>query len=195
VLHNPDLNGATLRLPAKTLLTSYSRPSMPKEPWFPTRIDDWVILDDGVMGKVVQQTPEQVVLVKLGGSYKTYPTLTYLSKNPENISPQFSVSTTFGLDYQYQSIATTLIPDIIQKKIYQSLVERFGKDPIRSVNVEFASASASSLDFRITANVDGELAPQFNVIQRMLQGGAVDAANENQWVIPFPQLTVHQSPS
>jgi hypothetical protein len=195
VLHNPDLNGATLRLPAKTLLTSYSRPSMPKEPWFPSRIDDWVILDDGVMGKVVQQTPEQVVLVKLGGSYKTYPTLTYLSKNPENISPQFQVATTFGLDYQYQSIATTLIPDIIQKKIYQSLVERFGKDAIRSVNVEFASASASSLDFRITANVDGELAPQFNVIQRMLQAGAVDAANENQWVIPFPQLTVHQSPS
>jgi hypothetical protein len=27
----------------------------------------------------------------------------------------------------------------------------------------------------------------------MLQGGAVDAANENQWVIPFPQLTINQS--
>lgn len=194
VLHNPDLNGATLRLPAKTLLSSYSRPSMPKEPWFPTRIDDWVILDDGVMGKVVQQTPEQVVLVKLGGSYKTYPTLTYLAKNPENISPQFSVSTTFGLDYQYQSIATTDIPDIMQKKIYQGMVEEFGKDLVRSVNVEFASASASSLDFRITASVSGELAPQYNVIQRMLQRGAVDAANENHWVIPFPQLTVHQHP-
>jgi hypothetical protein len=194
VLHNPDLNGATLRLPAKTLLSSYSRPSMPKEPWFPTRIDDWVILDDGVMGKVVQQTPEQVVLVKLGGSYKTYPTLTYLAKNPENISPQFSVSTTFGLDYQYQSIATTDIPDIMQKKIYQGMVEEFGKDLVRSVNVEFASASASSLDFRITTSVSGELAPQYNVIQRMLQRGAVDAANENHWVIPFPQLTVHQHP-
>jgi small-conductance mechanosensitive channel len=192
VLHNPDLNGATLRLPAKTLLTSFSRPSLPKESWFPCRTDDWVILDDGVMGKVVQQTPEQVVLVKLGGSYKTYPTLTFLSKNPENISPQFSVSTTFGLDYQYQRIATTEVPSIFQRKIYQTLVEQFGKDLIRSVNVEFASASASSLDFRITANVSGELAPQFNVIQRLLQRGAVDAANENNWVIPFPQLTVHQ---
>jgi hypothetical protein len=192
VLHNPDLNGATLRMPAKTLLSSYSRPSMPKEPWFPTRIDDWVILDDGVMGKVVQQTPEQVVLVKLGGSYKTYPTLTYLAKNPENISPQFSVSTTFGLDYQYQSIATTVIPDIMQEKIYQSMIKEFGKDVVRSVNVEFATASASSLDFRITAVVSGELAPQYNVIQRMLQRGAVDSANENHWVIPFPQLTVHQ---
>jgi small-conductance mechanosensitive channel len=167
---------------------------MPEEPWFPTRINDWVILDDGVMGKVVQQTPEQVVLVKLGGSYKTYPTLTYLSKNPENISPQFSVSTTFGLDYQYQSIATTEIPHIMQKKILRSLVDEFGKDLVRSVNVEFASAAASSLDFRITASVSGELAPQYNVIQRMLQRGAVDAANENHWVIPFPQLTVHQHP-
>ncbi|MFM2170766.1 MAG: hypothetical protein RI957_995 [Verrucomicrobiota bacterium] len=194
VLSNPDLNGATLRLPAKTLLSSYSRPSLSEEPWFPTRANDWVILDDGVIGKVVQQTPEQVVLVKLGGSYKTYPTLTYLAKNPENISPQFSVSTTFGLDYQYQSIATTDIPDIMQRKIHQSMVEQFGKDMVRSVHVEFASASASSLDYRITASVSGELAPQYHVIQRMLQRGAVDAANEHDWVIPFPQLTVHQQP-
>jgi small-conductance mechanosensitive channel len=192
VLHNPDLNGATLRLPARSLLPSYSRPSMPGEPWFPCRVEDWVILDDGVIGKVVQQTPEQVVLVKLGGSYKTYPTLTFLAKNPENISPQFSVSTTFGLDYQYQSIATSDIPDIMQKKIHQTMVEEFGHEMIRSVQVEFASASASSLDYRITASVSGELAPQYHMIQRMLQRGAVDAANEHDWVIPFPQLTVHQ---
>ncbi len=193
VLHNPDLNGATLRVPAKMIISSYSRPSMPKEPWFPSRIDEWVVLDDGVMGKVVQQTPEQVVLVKLGGSYKTYPTLTFLEKNPENISPQFSVTTNFGLDYRYQSIATTQIPEIIQKKVYQLLVERYGKDDICSVNVEFASAAASSLDYLITATVKGDLASQYNVIRRMLQRGAVDAANENEWVIPFPQLTVHQS--
>jgi hypothetical protein len=145
------------------------------------------------MGKVVQQTPEQVVLVKLGGSYKTYPTLTFLGKNPENISPQFSVTTNFGLDYRYQSIATTKIPEIIQKKVYQLLVERYGKDDICSVNVEFASAAASSLDYMITATVKGEMASQYNVIRRMLQGGAVDAANENQWVIPFPHLTINQS--
>lgn len=194
VLHNPDLSGATLRLPAKSLLSMYSRPSQPKEPWFPTRIDDWVILDDGTTGKVVQQTPEQVVLVKLGGSYKTYPTSTFLSNNPENISRQFSVSTIFGLDYRYQSIATTDIPAIIQEKVLQLLVERFDKEEILSVIVEFASASASALDFRINANINGSLAAQYKVIQRLLQQGAVDAANDNHWVIPFPQLTVHQMP-
>jgi small-conductance mechanosensitive channel len=192
VLSNPDLNGATLRIPAKNLLSSFSRPSLPKEPWFPSRIDDWVILEDGFMGKVVQQTPEQVVLVKLGGSFKTYPTSSYLSKNPENITHQFSIASTFGLDYQYQSIATTEVPAIIQQKVYALLIEQFSKDDILSVAVEFASANTSSLDFRIVANVKGALAPQYNVIQRLLQRGAVEAANEHQWVIPFPQLTIHQ---
>ncbi|TAE89506.1 MAG: hypothetical protein EAZ81_12895, partial [Verrucomicrobia bacterium] len=130
VLSNPELNGASLRIPAKTLLSSFSRPSLPKEPWFPSRIDDWVILEDGFMGKVVQQTPEQVVLVKLGGSYKTYSTSSYLSKNPENITHQFSIASTFGLDYQYQSIATTEVPAIIQQKVYALLIEQFSKDDI-----------------------------------------------------------------
>jgi hypothetical protein len=192
VLTNPDLNGASLRIPAKTLLSSFSRPSLPKEPWFPSRIDDWVILEDGFMGKVVQQTPEQVVLVKLGGSYKTYSTSSYLSKNPENITHQFSIASTFGLDYQYQSIATTEVPAIIQQKVYALLIEQFSKDDILSVAVEFASANTSSLDFRIVANVKGSLAPQYNVIQRLLQRGAVEAANEHAWVIPFPQLTIHK---
>lgn len=193
VLTNPDLTGGTLRLPAKSLLIHHSRPTMPKEPWFPSRIDDWVKLDDGTMGKVVQQTPEQVVLVKLGGSYKTYTTVNYLSKNPENITPQFRVSSTFGLDYQYQKIATTEIPEIIRKTVLKLLLERYERDAVKSVNVEFASAAESSLDYQISADLDGSLASQHDVIKRLLQRGAVDAANENNWVIPFPQITLHKS--
>jgi hypothetical protein len=166
---------------------------MPKEPWFPSHENDWVKLDDGVFGKIVQQTPDQVVMVKLGGSYKTYVTSAYLAKNPENITPQYRVSTVFGLDYQYQKLATTTVPAIIRDTIYNILVERYDKENIKSVNVEFASASSSSLDFQISADVDGSLASQHDVIKRLLQCGAVDAANENEWVIPFPQLTLHKT--
>lgn len=192
VLRNPDLTGGVLRLPAKAMLAYNSRPTMPKEPWFPSRENDWVKLDDGIFGKIVQQTPEQVVMVKLGGSYKTYVTSAYLAKNPENITPQYRVSTVFGLDYQYQHIATTTVPSIIRDTILKLLVERYDKENIKSVNVEFASASESSLDFQIAADVDGSLASQHDVIKRLLQRGAVDAANENAWVIPFPQLTLHK---
>jgi small-conductance mechanosensitive channel len=193
VLRNPDLTGGVLRLPAKTMLSYHSRPTMPKEPWFPSHENDWVKLDDGVFGKIVQQTPDQVVMVKLGGSYKTYVTSAYLAKNPENITPQYRVSTLFGLDYQYQKLATTTVPAIIRDTIYNILVERYDKENIKSVNVEFASASSSSLDFQISADVDGSLASQHDVIKRLLQRGAVDAANENEWVIPFPQLTLHKT--
>jgi hypothetical protein len=193
VLRNPDLTGGVLRLPAKTMLSYHSRPTMPKEPWFPSHENDWVKLDDGVFGKIVQQTPDQVVMVKLGGSYKTYVTSAYLAKNPENITPQYRVSTLFGLDYQYQKLATTTVPAIIRDTIYNILVERYDKENIKSVNVEFASASSSSLDFQISADVDGSLASQHDVIKRLLQCGAVDAANENEWVIPFPQLTLHKT--
>ncbi|HBE22703.1 MAG TPA: hypothetical protein DDW21_04530 [Verrucomicrobiales bacterium] len=192
VLTNPDLTAGVLRLPAKAMLAYHSRPTMPKEPWFPSRENDWVKLDDGVFGKIIQQTPDQVVIVKLGGSYKTYVTSAYLAKNPENITPQYRVITVFGLDYQYQKLATTTVPSIIRDTIYKLLVERYDKENINSVNVEFDSASASSLDFQISADVDGSLASQHDVIKRLLQRGAVDAANENEWVIPFPQLTLHK---
>ena len=190
-LCNPELTGGILRLSAKTLLNHYSRPSQHKEPWFPSKTDDWVKLDDGTLGKVVLQSPEQVQLVKLGGSFKSYPTATYLTKNPENISNQFSVSTTFSLDYRHLPIATSLIPKIISNEILRVLVERYGREAIKSVNVEFSSAAPSSLDFHLAADIDGGIASQHEVLVRLLQRIAIDCALENNWTIPYPQMTIH----
>jgi small-conductance mechanosensitive channel len=192
-LSNPELTGGKLRLAAKTILPLYSRPSAPKEPWFPSRLDDWVKLEDGTIGKVIQQTPEQVVLVKIGGSYKTLLTSAYLAKNPENLSRQFRVSTVFGLDYRYQKIAIKEIPEIIRISVLKSFVESYSTDLVKSVNVDFAKASCSSLDFYISLDVDGILASQHDVLVRLLQRAAVEASNQNNWLIPYPQLTIHQN--
>jgi small-conductance mechanosensitive channel len=190
-LRNPELTGGILRLPAKSLLNLYSRPSQQKEPWFPSKTDDWVKLDDGTLGKVVLQSPEQVQLVKLGGAFKSYPTNAYLTKNPENISNRFRVSSIFGLDYRHLPIATTEIPKVISNEILRVLDERYGREAIKSVNVEFASAAPSSLDFHLAADIDGGIASQHEVLQRLLQRIAVDCALENNWTIPFPQMTIH----
>ncbi len=192
-LSNPELTGGKLRLPAKTLLPFYSRPSAPKEPWFPSRMDDWVKLDDGTIGKIIQQTPEQVVLVKLGGSYKTLLTTAYLAKNPENLSRQFRVSTVFGLDYRYQHIATKEIPEIIRISVLKLFVESYSNELVKSVNVDFSKASSSSLDFQISLDVDGSLASQHDILIRLLQRAAVEASNQNNWLIPYPQLTINNS--
>ncbi|MGB6219411.1 hypothetical protein [Haloferula sp.] len=190
---NPNLMGGHLRLPVRDVMPLHSRESDPKEPWFPTKRDDWIKLSDETYGKVVEQTPEQVVVLRLGGSRKTYPTIDFLEQCPENLSYGFRVSATFGIDYDHQSIATTTVPDIFLRALEKELVSRFGHENVRSVKVEFSSAGASSLDYRILADFAGDVASRVNVIERSIQRVCVNVCNEQEWGIPFTQITVHQA--
>lgn len=190
---NPQLAGGVLRLPVRDVMPLHSRPVVPKEPWFPTHPDDWVRLADGTYGKIIQQTPEVVVVLRLGGSLKTYATAEFIEQNPENLSHGFRISVTFGVDYQLQGIATCEVPEILQRALEPKLVEAVGREPLRSVKVEFASASASSLDYAILADFSGEVASRANVLERLIHRTCVEACNEHGWVIPFTQVTVHQA--
>ncbi|MEM1082889.1 MAG: hypothetical protein AAGI48_02110 [Verrucomicrobiota bacterium] len=189
---NPELEGGNLRLPVDEVLGLHSREYDSKEPWFPTRGDDWVKLSDETYGKVVEQTPEQVVVLRLGGSRKTYPTEDFLEQCPENLSLGFRVSVGFGIDYRHQSISTTEVPGIFQVALERELVGKFEHENVRSVKVELGSAGASSLDYEILADFDGAVASRVNVIRRLIQRVCVEVCNEQGWGIPFTQITVHQ---
>jgi hypothetical protein len=189
---NPQLAGGTLRLPVRDVMPLHSRPVVPKEPWFPTHQDDWVRLDDGTYGKVIQQTPEMVVLLRLGGSLKTYATPEFIGQNPENVSRGFRIGVTFGIDYRHQEIATTTVPEILLRALEPKLIETVERENLRSVKVEFASAAASSLDYAVLADFTGEVASRANVLERLIHRICVDACNEHGWTIPFTQITVHQ---
>lgn len=190
---NPELSGGLLRLPVRDVMPLHSRPLAEKEEWFPSRMDDWVKLADGTFGKVIQQTPDHVVILKLGGSLKSYPTALFLEQTPENLSRGFRLTLKFGIDYQHQAISTTEVPVIFQQAIEQRLIETVGKDGLRSLKVEFASAGASSLDFAILADFAGGVASRCNVLERLIQKTCVEVCNEQGWVIPFTQITVHQA--
>jgi len=190
---NSRLDGGKLRVPIRNVMEMISRPIAPKEVWFPTETDDWVKLSDDTYGKTIIQTPEQVVVLRLGGSMKTYPTIDFLSLSPENLSHGFRITVVFGIDYMHQADCTTTIPEIFQTALNAALLKEHGRDSVRSVKVEFASASASSLDYEILADFDGSLASRLNPIRRKIQSVCVDVCNENGWVIPFTQITVHQS--
>lgn len=190
---NPQLAGAVLRLPVRDVIPLHSRPAPPKEQWFPTHADDWVRLSDGTFGKVIQQSQEQVVVLRLGGSLKTYPTPDFLAATPENLSRGFRINTSFGIDYQHQQICTTEVPAIFQAAVEQALVERVERDNLRSLKVEFASAGASSLDYAVLADFSGEVGSRYNVLERLIHKTCVDVCNARGWVIPFTQITVHQA--
>ncbi len=82
VLENESLQGGTVTLPASSLSTLLSRLPVKGEPWFPTRVGDFVLLDDGNRGQVEAQTPE-IVILKMGNSRKHYATAAFLAKNPQ----------------------------------------------------------------------------------------------------------------
>ena len=190
---NPELSGGILRLPVRDVMPLHSRPVVAKEPWFPTHEDDWVNLDDSTYGKVIQQTPEMVVVLRLGGSLKTYATADFIGQNPENLSRGFRISVVFGIDYQHQEICTNEVPDVFQRALELRVIELVERENLRSLKVEFASAGASSLDYEILADFTGEVASRVNVLRRLIQRTCVDVCNEQGWVIPFTQITVHQA--
>lgn len=192
---NPNLMGGSLRIPIKDVMEMVSRPLGQKEVWFPSEADEWVVLSDDTYGKTIIQTPDQVVVLRLGGAKKTYPTADFLSLCPLNLSHGFRISSIFGIDYQHQAECTTTIPEIFKKALTTALLQEFGRDAVRSVQVDFSSASASSLDYEILADFDGSVAHKYNPLKRRIQSICVDACNENSWNIPFTQITVHQAES
>ncbi len=192
-LTNPNLRGGSLRIPIRDLMGMISREADPKEPWFPTKEEDWVVLGDGVYGKTITQTPEFVVVLRLGGSLKTYVTTDFLAQTPENLSHGFRISCVFGIDYQHQEVSTKEVPGILAQAITGGLAGEFGREAVRSVKVEFSAAAASSLDYEVLADFDGSLGSRYNALRRRIQSVCVDVCNERGWVIPFTQITVHQA--
>jgi len=191
VLVNPLLESGTLRVPLKELTGYISRKFDSEEPWFPTRTEDYLLLDDGSYGQVITQTPESVQL-KVLGSIKTYRTTNYLELNPRNLSLQgFTLLMTFGLDYQHQEKITTRICEAMEKALSEGISRAELNQQLTQLSVEFKQAAASSLDLIAITTFNGDAAVNYFSIQRLLQRLAVDACNQHGWVIPFNQITVH----
>ncbi|MGA1864943.1 MAG: hypothetical protein ACMUHX_07770 [bacterium] len=191
LLVNPALKGGKIHLPLREFTGMHSRPYHPEEPWFPCKEGDWVILADGTYGKISNQTPEIVELVILGGSHKTYPTLEFLKQNPENISTNFRLNVTFGIDYQHQPISTREIPETVQRFLKEGLYNEGYEKDILNLRVEFKEAGTSSLDLEILADFSGRVAKDYNLLKRAIQRMCVEVCNKNGWIIPFTQLTIH----
>ncbi len=191
ILENPVLQSGLVRLPIRNLMEMTSRPFHREEPWFPCREDDWVVLEDGTFGKVIVQTPEMVRLVKRGGAQKTYQIADFLGQSPLNLSVNFRLKVTFGIDYEHQSVCVDEAPEKMGAMVKERLEEMgYGKE-ILNVRAEFESAAASSLDIVVLADFTGKAAPFYNRLTRAIQRICVEACNRYGWGIPFTQVTVH----
>ncbi len=191
-IENPDM-GIKLRVPIELLLGKTSRSFKPEESWFPCRKGDWVILGDGTRGKVTSLSHEMVELVQRGGSHKIYQTGDFLGQNPLNITLNFRLKVIFGIGYEHQKEATSTILEVTRTYLSEALVKEGYDAHLINLNVEFCQAGASSLDFVVIADFDGEAAPLYNRLNRAIQRWCVDVCTINGWNIPFPQVTVHRA--
>ena len=159
----------------------------------PCKTGDWVLLSDGMRGKVIGISPELVQLIERGGAHRTYQTADFLGQSPLNLSTNFRLKETIGITYDLQKESVTTIPDILKGHIEKRAADEGYADQLLNLRVEFEQANTSSLDIVVIADFDGVLADLYNRLRRAIQRWCVEACTEYHWEIPFTQLTLHQA--
>lgn len=190
-LLNPSIQGGFIRVPLNDILELRSRPMVEDEPWFPSEKGDWIVIDEERHCRVMTQTPEAVRLKYPGGSEKSFSTADYLGLAPMNLSSGFRITIVFGLDYNLQGQITEKIPTLLEEGVVRKLTDSGYIKYTSAVRVHFRTASASSLDLDIIVDCNNTAGRQYRMLQRILQKACVEVCNEQNWSIPFTQMTVH----
>lgn len=189
-LYNPAL-GMHLRLPIENMIGLISRPYNQDEPWFPCQKGDWVAIDGKPFAKIVSLSHELVEVVELGGRRTVYATADFLGMSPANLSSNFNMRVVFGLSYDLQGIITTTVLETMQTFLKSKIAQQNWAEDCLSLSVDFLQAGASSLDVAVFIDLRGKQAPAYRRIERAINRWCVECCNENNWEIPFPQMTLH----
>ena len=193
-LENAELQGGRLRLPLKELASLRSRPFDEKqELWFPTRLDDWVVMADGFYGRIIRQTPEEVVIATGRGSEKAYRTTDFLAQRPKNLSiATFAVNQPLRLALSHRDEALREIPEKLKATVEEVVGRQPYADCLEQVITELKEIDESALNFNVIAKFSGGAASEYTEIGWLLSQAALEASNRHGWKIPYPQLTVHR---
>jgi hypothetical protein len=190
-LSNPALTGGALRVPIEQLIGERSRAAGPDEPWFPCHEGDIVAIDN-IVGRVQLQTPEMVVVAERQDAPRNYPTATFLSLNPRNLSRGFEVYVTFGIDYAHQTEAIDKIPALLQNDLAAGLAQCTDAQAVGNVRVELAEAGSNSLNLEVEVQFAGPAAGHYHSLKRRINRLLVQSCSQHGFGIPLPQLQVQQ---
>ncbi len=192
LLVNP-IAGIRKRVVIQKLVNLESRAYHKSEPWFPCKLNEWVLLSDGTRGEVVGISQELVQLTQRGGALKTYLTTDFLRQSPVNLSVNFRIKERLGISYDLQKESTSDIPKTLTIYLKNRIEAEGYGDDLLQLNIEFEQSSDSTLDLVVIADFNGDMAPLYNRLRRSIQRWLVDACTENNWEIPFPQLNINKS--
>ena len=191
IFENPKINGK-IRIPISQMHEMKSRPNN-GDPWFPSSVGDWVLGTDGNPEQVIRQSVDTVELRDLNSIAYTTPTSTYFEAGFPNITRagSFRIALRFGIDYATQKIDPTKIEQAFIDGMKQAFDESEMREYVKDLNADFDSAGDSSLNYLLLATFDSDGAKFYNRIKRRIHRACVEVCNQNDWNVPFPQLTVH----
>jgi hypothetical protein len=188
---NPESRGG-IRMPISQMHEMISRPAV-DEAWFPSSEGDWVLVDGDSPHQVVDQTVDMIELRDLDSVSGFMPTADYYAAGYPNLSraKMFRVAVVFGIDYATQREDIAKIEEAFCEGMKQSFKGTSFEEQVIDVNADFESAGDSSLNYLMLATFQPEAAENYNKIKRRIQRACVIVCSENDWGIPFPQLSVH----
>ena len=196
ILKNPCLQGI-LRVPLSELTSLNSRPMSNDEEWFPSKRGDYLIMPDGALAEVLSQSPENVELKSKGGMRLSHPSGNFFGMDLYNLSKgaTFGVSSVFGIDYEHTAIGLNTVPEVFKQAVTEGIRSAGLNEHVEDVLVDFQVANSSSLDYLIYVTMKSRAASSYFKISRVIQQSCLEACNNNNWGIPFPQLTLHKADS
>lgn len=194
-LVNPLLENGTVRLTIDHLNTMISRPVKMDETWFPTVVNDVVLLPNGLTYKVQRQTPEYVYLVS-SGTEMIYPSKDFIKDKIVNLTYGYSTSTELSVSYDSvkhsleQSIA--LLNDQLTNFIRTETPDAY--KCMKSLTVDFSRISDSgNAIFMISATMGSFATDHRTSILRTIQRGCMHILNQEQWTfIGLTKITVEK---
>ncbi len=187
-LSNNSLEGGTIRISSKKILDLHSRRVSPNEPWFPTQKGDWILIDGSTLGQVMIQTPDQIIIDKIGGGQIHYSCSDFIALNIENLNSGYSLTGSFGVDYELQKDFS----GNLMKYFENGFSDRLNAiDGIDNVSVDFNDCGADSLNIFVRIDCQGRVASKYGSNKRAMQKTFLNLCNDRDYPIPFKQLTVH----
>ena len=194
ILKNPCLQGV-LRIPLSELSSINSRSVSGDEAWFPSKKGDYLLMPDGSVAEVLSQTPENVELQSRGGMRINHPSEGFFGMGVYNLSRggSYGVASVFGIDYAHADISLTTVPHTFREAVTEGLRSAGFKEHVEAILVDFQTANSSSLDYLVYVTMNSRVASSYFKIGRVIQQSCVQACNDNNWGIPFPQLTLNKA--
>ena len=190
---NPELRG-NLKIPISQMHDMISRPSF-GEDWFVSSEGDWVLDADNNPLQVIKQSVDMVELQDLNSVSFSVPTADYFCRGYANLSRTefFRIALVFGIDYSTQTLDVAHIEESFARGIQAAFKDSPYAEHVLHVGCDFHSAGDSSLNYLMLTKFDPAAAQYYNRIKRQIQRACVKVCSDNNWPIPFPQMSVHLS--